>query len=104
MAGEQVSVRIFGETYTLRSGEDAAYVEEIARHVDARMREAAASGKVVATAKIAVLAALHIADELYRLRRDAARGREEAEHRIAGLVDRLDRALAADDAARAAGG
>ena len=32
------------------------------------MREVAASGKVVVTSKIAVLAALHIADELFRLR------------------------------------
>ena len=76
MGAEQVTVRIYAETYALRTSEDPAYVEEVARLVDARMREAAATGKVVATHKIAVLAALHIADELLRLRRESARGRE----------------------------
>lgn len=95
MSPEHVAVRIFGETYPLRTDQDSAYVEEIARHVDTRMREVAASGKVVVTSKIAVLAALHIADELHRLRRSLqtrADG-EETDRRILALVDSLERAL-----------
>ena len=68
-----LTVRIYGENYPLRTAEPAARLEELARYVDARMREVAASGKVVVTSKIAVLAALHIADELFRLREAPAR-------------------------------
>lgn len=95
MSAEPVSVRIYGESYTLRTGEDPAYVEEVARYVDARMRDVAASGKVVSTSKIAVLAALHVADELLRLRRDAGRGAGETERRLRALLAAVDRALAA---------
>ncbi len=93
MPTEQVSLRIYGEAYTLRTEEDPAYVEEVARLVDARMREVAASGKVVVTSRIAVLAALHIADELLKLRRDAERSRAETDARLEALAARLSVAV-----------
>lgn len=93
MSDAQVTVRIFGESYPLRTEEDPAYVERVARHVDARMREIASAGKVVVTSKLAVLAALHIADELFRLRRETERERGERERRIGELVAILDRSL-----------
>lgn len=96
MSSDPVSVRIYGESYALRTGEDPALVEEVARYVDARMREVAASGKVVVTSKIAVLAALHIADELLRLRQAAAPPARETERRLRALVDAIDGALAGD--------
>lgn len=90
-----MTVRIYGESYTLRTAEPQSRIEEVARLVDSRMREVAASGKVVSTTKIAVLAALHLADELLRLRGqhpESAGGETAA--RIAALVATLDRALA----------
>lgn len=108
MSAEHVTVRIYGESYPLRTEESAARLEELARHVDLRMREVAASGRVVVTSKIAVLAALHIADELFRLRDERAEpappladGSGHDEARLAGLVERLDAVLAPP---RAAGG
>jgi cell division protein ZapA len=101
MSSESVTVKIFGESYPLRTNEPAARLEELARYVDARMREVAASGKVVVTSKIAVLAALHIADELFRLREErpepapaAMAGPGEDDARLARLVERLDAVLA----------
>lgn len=96
MSSEAVSVRIFGESYALRTA-DPARLEEAARHVDARMRDVATSGKVVATAKVAVLAALQIADELLRLREAAPQPPQapsaDAEQRLAALVATLEHAL-----------
>ena len=101
MSVEHVAVRIFGESYPLKTGEPAERLEELARYVDARMREVAATGKVVATNKVAVLAALHIADELFRLRSAPAPPPREPppddlEPRLRALVAQLERALAAD--------
>jgi cell division protein ZapA len=99
----QVTVKIYGESYPLRTDEPAARLEELARYVDARMREVAASGKVVTTSKIAVLAALHIAEELFRLRGAPPAAppavAEGLEERLFDLARILDRALApgADD-------
>jgi cell division protein ZapA len=92
---EHVTIRVFGESYPIKTGEPASRIEELARYVDGRMREVAASGKVVVTSKIAVLAALHIADELFRLR-DAATtgaGGDDLEPRLLALVATLERAL-----------
>ena len=101
MSAEHVTVRIYGESYPLRTESPAARLEELARLVDLRMREVAASGKVVVTSKIAVLAALHIADELFRLREERAEPAAQAadapvvdEARLALLVERLDAVLA----------
>jgi cell division protein ZapA len=94
VSAEQVTVRIYGESYPLRTEEPPARLEELARLVDLRMREVAASGRVVVTSKIAVLAALHIADELFRLREERASSPPgDSEARLQGLVARLDALL-----------
>ena len=90
-----ITVKIYGENYPLRTAESVARLEELARYVDARMREVAASGKVVVTSKIAVLAALHITDELFRLREAPAHesAPPDLELRLSELSRILERAL-----------
>ena len=96
MSAGHLTVRIYGENDPLRTSEPASRLEELAGYVDARMREVAASGKVVVTSKIAVLAALHIADELFRVRESAPRepGPGDFERQVAALTLTLERALA----------
>ncbi len=97
MSAGHLSVKIYGETYPLRTAAPPARLEELARYVDARMREVAASGKVVVTSKIAVLAALHIADELFSLREAPAgehAGQADFDQRLSDLTLVLERALA----------
>ena len=62
MSGEQVRVNIFGSEYVLRSDDDADYVKEVAKYVDEKMREIDRSQAIKSTARIAILAALNIAD------------------------------------------
>lgn len=104
MTVAHVTVKIFGEAYPIRTAEPASRLEELAAYVDARMREVAASGKVVVTSKVAVLTALHIADELFRLRESQSRPTPpagalspmpEMQERLRALVEALERALAA---------
>jgi cell division protein ZapA (FtsZ GTPase activity inhibitor) len=65
-----VVVRIFDQPYRLRTGRDAGYAERVATLVDGRMREVAAHMSTIDVAKIAVLAALNLADELETLKGD----------------------------------
>jgi cell division protein ZapA len=58
-----ISVDIYDQTYHLR-GQDAEYVRRLAAMVDDKMRAVAAHGKTVDSLRVAVLAALNIADEL----------------------------------------
>lgn len=64
---EAVSVDIYDQVYHLR-GTDAGYIERLAAMVDEKMRAVAAHGSTVDSLRVAVLAALNIADELTTLR------------------------------------
>jgi cell division protein ZapA len=64
------SVEIYGQTYNVRGEGDPNYLAELARFVDSRMRDVAAQVATVDPAKIAILAALNIADEFSRYRKE----------------------------------
>jgi|SRR5277367_146928 cell division protein ZapA len=65
-ATQFVTVDIYDQTYRLR-GQDPAYIQHLAELVDTKMRTVAAQGKSVDSLRVAVLAALNIADELASL-------------------------------------
>ena len=62
-----VSVDIYDQVYTLR-GTDPEHILHLAGMVDEKMRAVAAHGSTVDSLRVAVLAALNIADELVRVR------------------------------------
>ena len=67
---DSTTVEIFGETYNVRGEGDPNYLAELARFVDSRMREVAAEVATVDPVKIAILAALNIADEFSRSKKE----------------------------------
>lgn len=63
MQHQAIAVDIYDQVYNLR-GTDPAYIERLAAIVDAKMRAVTAHGNTVDSLRVAVLAALNIADEL----------------------------------------
>jgi cell division protein ZapA len=63
-----ITVDIYDQTYNLR-GQDTEYIRRLAEMVDGKMRAVAAHGKTVDSLRVAVLAALNIADEYHLLKR-----------------------------------
>jgi cell division protein ZapA len=89
-AERKTEVEIFGERYTLRAGEDPDYLRRVSEYVDEKFRDAARENPALAPSKIAVLASLNIADELFK-QREAVRGLEQTVlGRLDGLVTLLD--------------
>ncbi len=92
--GEYVTVSIYDQTYHLR-GENRAYIERLAALVDSKMRAVASHGATVDSLRVAVLAALNVADELMQLRgrMDELSHTEESQrsrtHSLAGLLDEV---------------
>lgn len=70
-----VSVVIRGEQYTIRAVEDPSYVREVAAYVDGKLEGIAKGSQALPPTKAAVLASLHIADELFKA--EAERERSE---------------------------
>lgn len=85
----EVRVQIFGTSYTIRGQADQAYVQRVASYVDAKMREINEKLPVASVAKVAVLASLNLADELFREREERRRLSELVTQR----ADRLSGAL-----------
>lgn len=87
-----VRVEIFDQGYNLR-GSDADYILKLAEYVDAKMRAVAEQTNTVDTARLAVLAALNIADEYHLLKRNHDSGTVDYLKRAHHLVDALDEVL-----------
>ena len=66
---DSTTVEIFGQSYHVRGDGDPNYLTELAQFVDSRMRQVAAEVATVDPMKIAILAALNIADEFSRFRK-----------------------------------
>src|SRR5437867_7193637 len=88
---ESIEVEIFGSTYTLRGGADPSAVRSLAVDLDTRMRELEGSAPGAEPLKVAVLAALRLADEARLVREEAAAREFEIAGRIAAFNDRLER-------------
>ena len=83
-----VTVEIYDQTYHL-SGQDAEHVRALAARVDAKMRAVAAQGRTVDSLRVAVLAALNLADELSQaVGADTSRGDARAAS-LRGLLDEV---------------
>ena len=88
-----VSVEIHGLRYPIRSSLDPAYVGHLAAYVEAKMQAAAEEAPSSESVKIAVVAALNIADEYFRQRETATAAPDEFVRRTEALERLVDEAL-----------
>lgn len=88
-----IRVEIYNQTYNIRSDGDSEYVTGLAEFVDRRMREISSGTLTVDSLKVAILAALHIADELHRLKRLHEQADSQLASRSAECAEMLDRLL-----------
>jgi cell division protein ZapA len=87
-AAGYVTVEIYDQAYHL-SGQDTDHIRELAARVDAKMRAVAAQGRTADSLRVAVLAALNLADELSQAGgADAKLGHARAAN-LRGLLDEV---------------
>ena len=87
-----VRVEIFDQAYNLR-GSDPEYILKLAEYVDSKMRAVAEATNTIDTVRLAVLAALNIADEYHLLKRNCDVGSTEYLRRAQHLSNALDEVL-----------
>ena len=87
-----VRVEIFDQVYNLR-GSDAEYIIKLAEYVDGKMRAVSEQTATVDSVRLAVLAALNIADEFHLLKRRLQPPSTEAQQRANKLSSALDEVL-----------
>ena len=89
----RIKVDIYDQTYHVAGDLDPGYVEGLAQHVDAKMREIARATGTIDTVKVAVLAALAVADELYALRQTREENRKALREQARRCLKLVERAL-----------
>ena len=87
------TVHIFGHEYKIKGYADRNYIESIAKYVDERMKEVAESTALTSQERVAVLAALNIADELFQENRKSTETLSSVEERAGELITLLDDGL-----------
>ena len=98
-----MTVHILGHEYRIRSNESGEFVREVALYVDDLMHRISSRMASGTTAQVAVLAALNIAEELFRERQNGSGpgSAEEIDERLKALVSRVEEILDAPDTAAA---
>jgi cell division protein ZapA len=87
------TVEILGREYKIRGAADATYIAEVARYVDAKLREVGQGGVSPPPDRVAIIAAMNIADELFQLRRASNEEFSSIEKRTQSLIHMLDESL-----------
>jgi cell division protein ZapA len=87
-AGNYVTVEIYDQMYHL-SGQDPNHIRELAAQVDAKMRAVSTHGRTVDSLRVAVLAALNLADELTQAVGSNVRPGHARAASLRGLLDEV---------------
>lgn len=83
-------VEIFGQEYKIKGAGDPHYIHRIAGYVDKKMREIAHSSGIMSQSRIAILAALNIADELHQEKEGKKNIQRELGRKAAELGDLIE--------------
>jgi len=88
-----VKIEIFDQSYNVNAESDEAYMKELAAYVDSKMRAVAEATHLVDSVKIAVLAALNMADELFAVRQEREDWKGPVRERVERCAQIVDRVL-----------
>lgn len=95
---EPVRVTIFNQSYSLVASEEPGRIEELAHRIDELMSSIAARAGNVDTTRVAVLACLHLADQLESLEQQLAELKNKVEDKAREFSVLLDGAINQDTA------
>jgi len=93
MEKKTIRVNIWGIEYALKSDADPQYIQKLAEYVDQKIRKLEENIQVKSQLKISILAALNIADELFRLKRNYEKLLNQVETTSEELTENLDNYL-----------
>jgi len=85
-----VEIKVFGQTYTVKTDAEENYIQEVAKHVNEKMEEVLRKTKSVSTLNVAILTALNIADDLLKEREKRIALVREIEAKSRDLVEKID--------------
>ncbi|MBF0614057.1 MAG: cell division protein ZapA [Magnetococcales bacterium] len=90
---ETFEVRIRGQVFKLKSQASGEYVRELAQYVNEVMAQVSQESQIITGDRVAIMAALKIADDFKQHQRQTAKQTEVAQAKISGMIAQSDRLL-----------
>jgi len=88
-----MKIEIYDQIYNVNSGQSDEYLKQLAAYVDGKMREIADATRIADSLKVAVLASLNIADELFTQRERRAQLEGPLRKRVEKCVSMVEKAI-----------
>ena len=85
-----VEIKVFGQTYTVKTDTEEDHIQEVARYVNEKMDEVLKKTRSVSTMNVAILTALNIADDLLREKERRIALLREIETKSKELAEKID--------------
>jgi cell division protein ZapA len=85
-----VEIKVFGQTYTVKTDAEEDYIQKVAKYVNEKMEEILKKTKSVSTLNVAILTALNIADDLLKEKEKRTTLLREVEAKSRDLVEKID--------------
>jgi len=90
---EGIRVVIFDQEYYVRGGMDEEYIQKLGKYLDAKMRAIAGRTRTVDSLRLAVLAALNIADEYHQVKAKYEETTKRVDQKVEECSQMVDRFL-----------
>lgn len=88
-----IEVEVYGQRLALQGEADEVYVQELVQYVEGQMDRVAQGLATTTPTKIAILAALNIADQLFKQEQRRQVGEAEVERRAMGMLEGIEAQL-----------
>jgi len=88
-----IEIEIYGHRYTIKGEADEDYVKRLATYVDEQMRGLAQGMKTATLSKLALLAAINIAHQLFQSEQARQQGEVDVERRALCLMESIEEQL-----------
>src|SRR5216117_3996593 len=85
-----IEIEIFGQRYAIKGDADEDYVRRLARFVDENMRSLAQGMRTATFSKLAVLAAINIAHQLFQSEQIREKGEADVDRRVLSLMESIE--------------
>jgi cell division protein ZapA len=85
-----VEIKVFGQTYTVKTDAEEDHIQEVARYVNEKMDEVLKKTRSVSTINVAILTALNIADDLLKEKERRIALLREIEKKSKDLAEKID--------------
>ena len=98
MAKERlVEIKVFGQTYTVKTDAEEGHIQEVARYVNEKMEEVLKKTRSVSTLNVAILTSLNIADDLLKEKEKRVILLKEITMKSKDLAEKIDLRLGGED-------